>query len=56
MAAPAIVTPLWQLRSVQNWAKTTLIKELCPTSEANVVQIGGAGIDTGKWFVSFFNV
>lgn len=50
----AITTPLWQFRSLQNWARATLIKELCPESNASVVQIGGAGFDLGKWFVACF--
>ena len=45
-------TPLWQLRCLQNWAKEVLIKELCPTEHADVVQVGGSGFDTGKWFVA----
>jgi hypothetical protein len=47
--AAAITTPLWQLRSLQNWARAILIKELCPSEDASVVQIGGGGFDLGKW-------
>lgn len=45
-----IATPLWQFRSLQNWARDVLIKELCPTPGAKVAQIGGAGFDLGKWY------
>lgn len=47
--ADLISTPLWQLRSVQNWVKNILIKEVCPLNDSKVVQIGGCGLDIGKW-------
>ena len=54
MAAAPISTPLWQFRSLENWAREIVIKELCPPGGAKVVQYGGGGFDLGKWFVSLF--
>lgn len=56
MAAAPIATPLWQFRSLENWAREIIIKELCPSSGTKVVQYGGGGFDLGKWFVLDFTL
>lgn len=45
----AIATPLWQMRILQNWIKTVMIKEISDEND-NVSQIGQTSLDLGKWF------
>lgn len=47
-----ISTPLWQMRTLQNWIKTVMIKELTHEN-CSCVQIGQAHLDIGKWYAFF---
>lgn len=48
----AIATPLWQMRILQNWIKTVMIKEISDEND-QVVQIGQTSLDIGKWYYFF---